>query len=98
MSTKHVCQNHHANEPGDLFKVEFATRFARRAGRITILLPHMRFVGGLLIVERRLQIVHDHLLMIDGRYRSGHRRCYPDPIGWAAISASCKIWSRISTF
>lgn len=71
--------------PGNLLKVKLPARFATLR-LVAVLLPHVRFVRHLLVVERRLQMVHGHLLVVDGRDGRRHWRHDPHPVGGTTIS------------
>lgn len=71
--------------PSYLLKVEFAS-WLSWFWFVTVLFPDVHLVSGLLIVERRLQIVRCHFLMEHGQYGRWHGRHDPYPIGRAAIS------------
>lgn len=70
--------------PSDLFKIEF-TSWLLALALATPLLPHVGSPGGILVLERGLQVVQSHLLMEYRRYGARQRRHDPNPISGTPI-------------
>lgn len=70
--------------PGNLLEMELAPWFAR-LWSITILFPHVHFVGCFLIIKRWLQMIHHHFLVEHWRQGWWHWRYNPYPISRTTI-------------
>jgi len=69
-----------------LFKIEF-TSWLLALALATALLPDVGAPGGILVLERGLQVVQGHLLVEHRRDGARQRRHDPNPISGTAVPA-----------